>query len=630
LDELGLARLAADEQIHASAWRRISDLALSIEPDARIAGRTIELEWANLLSIAPKLADLRRDLNFAIEYSAEARDHLKRFREEYRAVRNVEVRRLDITEDNIQEKLAELGWIRPLKREQKRDAVRMLALPNSANFSVPGAGKTTVAFAVHLLAKKPETSLLVVAPKNAFAAWDEVIVDNLDAAPGSSADMSPFVRLEGGVGAIEEALSNPEYKRLIISYDQLIRVVDSISDILRRRSIHVILDESHRMKAGDRSQRGVALLGLSHLPVRRDILSGTPLPRSIEDLGPQIDFLWPGQRLGFRIVNANSPKDLLNGLYVRTTKHELRLPPRYTHFEPVRMSPAQLAFYSLMREEALKRLRGIRSTSNIDLTNARRSVMRLLQAASNPILAVKRMTNEEPDTFPYDDPTIESIFTAIVASPDSPKILRACDLARQVLGADAESRVVIWSSFTENVERIAELLSEFGATFIHGGVPVGSDGDPGTREARIKSFHASDLRCRVIVANPAACSEGISLHRVCHHAIYVDRTYNAGHFLQSVDRIHRLGLPDGVDTHIYILESIAPSLVGSIDYSVRRRLIAKLRTMADALEDHDLRLLAIDEEEGEQPIDFDIDIEDLSDVIDELTGRAPTPEDEGD
>jgi hypothetical protein len=52
--------------------------------------------------------------------------------------------------------------------------------------------------------------------------------------------------------------------------------------------------------------------------------------------------------------------------------------------------------------------------------------------------------------------------------------------------------------------------------------------------------------------------------------------------------------------------------------------------MADALEDHDLRRLAIDEEEGEQPIDFDMDIEDLSDVIDELTGKAPAPGEEND
>ena len=31
-----------------------------------------------------------------------------------------------------------------------------------------------------------------------------------------------------------------------------------------------------------------------------------------------------------------------------------------------------------------------------------------------------------------------------------------------------------------------------------------------------------------------------------NHAIYLDRTFNAGHFLQSQDRIHRLGLGDDV------------------------------------------------------------------------------------
>ena len=49
--------------------------------------------------------------------------------------------------------------------------------------------------------------------------------------------------------------------------------------------------------------------------------------------------------------------------------------------------------------------------------------------------------------------------------------------------------------------------------------------------------------------------------------------------------------------------------------------------MADALEDEDLRKLALDEEEGEQPIDYDMDMGDLSDVIDELTGKAAAPGD---
>ena len=66
-------------------------------------------------------------------------------------------------------------------------------------------------------------------------------------------------------------------------------------------------------------------------------------------------------------------------------------------------------------------------------------------------------------------------------------------------------------------------------------------------------------------ANPAAAGEGISLHTVCHHAIYVDRSFNATEFMQSMDRIHRYGLDEygnvicglgegGVDTTIEIIQ----------------------------------------------------------------------------
>ena len=47
----------------------------------------------------------------------------------------------------------------------------------------------------------------------------------------------------------------------------------------------------------------------------------------------------------------------------------------------------------------------------------------------------------------------------------------------------------------------------------------------------------------VLLANPQAMSEGISLHLECHDAIWLDRTYNAGQYLQGIDRIHRLGPP---------------------------------------------------------------------------------------
>ena len=83
-----------------------------------------------------------------------------------------------------------------------------------------------------------------------------------------------------------------------------------------------------------------------------------------------------------------------------------------------------------------------------------------------------------------------------------------------------------------------------------------------------------DPNTHVLVANPAAAGEGISLHDVCHNAIYNDRTFNATHYLQSQDRIHRLGLPKDTKTNIYILQ-----LAKTTDARVDDRLNEKINTM---------------------------------------------------
>lgn len=121
----------------------------------------------------------------------------------------------------------------------------------------------------------------------------------------------------------------------------------------------------------------------------------------------------------------------------------------------------------------------------------------------------------------------------------------------------------------------------------------------------------------------------MSLHMQCHDAIYVDRSYNATHFLQSIDRIHRLGLPAGTQTTIYVLENTLPPSVGSIDVSVARRLGAKIRAMEQLLQDSDLHELALDEESMTGSLEDSIDRQDIEDIIAELEGRA-APISEGD
>ena len=74
------------------------------------------------------------------------------------------------------------------------------------------------------------------------------------------------------------------------------------------------------------------------------------------------------------------------------------------------------------------------------------------------------------------------------------------------------------------------------------------------KEKILKEFKNSpDLK--ILIANPASLAESVSLHKVCHLAIYVDRTYNAGHWTQSKKRIHRVGLPQNTETRYIILQS---------------------------------------------------------------------------
>jgi SNF2 family DNA or RNA helicase len=223
--------------------------------------------------------------------------------------------------------------------------------------------------------------------------------------------------------------------------------------------------------------------------------------------------------------------------------------------------------------------------------------MRLLQVVSNPSLLLRSLYN-----FP------DALREAIEYGPSN-KLQYTALKARQL--AKEGKKVLIWSGFVENVESLTQMLSDLGARCIHGGVEAGSEEEEDTRERIVKDFH-DDPNMFVLVANPAACSEGISLHTVCHHAIYLDRNYNAAQFLQSMDRIHRLGLPKGTVTTIEIVHT-----PNSIDDLVDLRLTDKVRRMSEVLEDPSLKVEAVTVELDEDGFDE----EDAKQLLKHLKGK---------
>jgi SNF2 family DNA or RNA helicase len=610
---------------NSSIWERLRARALE-DPDGReISTNELVLSWPYVLSTLREYGTKQQQqtLGFRFRLEGEANGLARKFAEELKLARQARSKLVIATStDEIQSRLDSAGFVRS-KRElrpfQMRDLSRLLALSHGANFSVPGAGKTTVTLALHLLLRNEGMQLLVVGPKGAFPAWLSVVDECIDPEqPGAMAEQ--FTVLDGS-SKENEILLRSGASRFLITYDLMVRQQAMLEGHLARTSVHLVLDEAHRMKAGLESQRGAFLLNVATIPVRRDILTGTPMPQGARDLGSQLAFLWPGHGYDHQIERGVPPRTVLGDLYVRTTKSELGLPKAKRHFRDVDMMPGQQALYSIVRSEVLRKLTAaVRGHTPVDFAAARRSVMRLLQLSANPILALKKITEETAGV-------TSGIIDAVLDEGPSLKMRAVMDHARE-LAAD-NKKVVIWTIFTDTLTELETRLADLNPVSLYGLVPSGPSTDPGTREARLARFH-KDPACRVLIANPAAAGEGISLHTVCHDAIYLDRSYVSTHYLQSIDRIHRLGLPPGVETNIYIYRTRAPAGLGSIDYSVSRRLAQKIRGLEELLNDPDLHEIALDEETADDPVDYSVDLQDLVDLISELEGNGSAPLEEND
>ena len=479
------------------------------------------------------------------------------------------------SEAEIKAHLESIGFKRSLTINQLNNLKKISHLPGAATFSVPGAGKTTEALAFFFVNATDIDRLLVVAPKNAFSAWDE----QLDACMGEN--YGKFVRLRGGEAAIQIALrTNPRF--MLITYDQLSRVKNTIVSLLSSGNIYMFLDESHRIKGGKQIKRADAILEMAHLPKRKLIMSGTPMPQSPKDLVSQFSFLYPTKD-----VTDTTVIDLIQPIFVRTTKGQLGIPKLDHRVVQVPMTQLQREIYKTLKSEVRRQLNPVLSdSSRYELRRIGKCVMKVMEFVSNPSLLSNDM-----------DYAFDRRVGALLLESDGPKIDYVCRRARQ-LAAEGK-KVLIWSSFVQNVELIALRLTDLGAEYIHGGVDAGDESDFDTREGKIKRFHTEDT-CKVLVANPAACSEGISLHKVCQYAIYLDRSFNAAHYMQSEDRIHRLGLSPDAKPQIEFVEC-----EDSIDQVVRTRLELKVKTMAQALEDSSLSVEISSVDYDEEAEDYD-------------------------
>jgi superfamily II DNA or RNA helicase len=166
---------------------------------------------------------------------------------------------------------------------QKLNVTALVSMPNGANFSVPGAGKTLTALAVweYFRVKGIIPHLLVVCPRSAFEAWETDSKMLLDTPVISQFSDEPISSNSEILYVNYEQLENK------VRLKRLIRWVEQTPTML-------VFDEAHRVKGGGNSIRWRACKEIATNSKRVDLLTGTPMPQSQEDLRNLLTLSWNG------------------------------------------------------------------------------------------------------------------------------------------------------------------------------------------------------------------------------------------------------------------------------------------------------------------------------------------------
>lgn len=312
------------------------------------------------------------------------------------------------------------------------------------------------------------------------------------------------------------------------NYETVVENYDLIELLLKSRKMALVLDESQIIKNPE-AKVTRTILGLRDLAEKRIIITGTPIANKPDDIWSQFFFLDGGRLLGvsypsfkkqFKLnlkgvqdlsqfeANLKTLRERIASISIRRTKDVLELPEKVFTQMTVKLAEKQREIYDLAREEMLCEITDISGEIiQEEIENYLVKLLRLTQIASNP-----RLIDDTYDETPAKFPALDGLLSSIIEKGE---------------------KAIVWTSFVDNVKALKHRYSGYGARTLFGEMSIIE------RETVITKFLNDDL-CRVLVANPSAAKEGLTLTSA-NNAVYLDRNFKMDDYLQSQDRIHRIG-----------------------------------------------------------------------------------------
>ncbi|NLZ05732.1 MAG: DEAD/DEAH box helicase [Phycisphaerae bacterium] len=404
------------------------------------------------------------------------------------------------------------------------EAVRAVRdLEYCAVFHEQGLGKSKIAIDLMLywLERKLVDTVLFVVKKGLLANWEKEF--------RTHTHMRPKVLSQNRKE--NYYIFNSPSRLILTHYEVLKSERERFQLFLKARNVAVILDESTRIK-NPYSALTRTIFELAPLFRRRVIMTGTSIANRPYDIWSQIWFLDEGKSLGSDFKAFKEEADLANELAhnadarsrfetfigslsakishftVRKTKETgtIVLPRKEIHSVLTDWERRQYDLYhqiqSDMRAVVIKD--GLPTEDNSEEMLKR--LLRLVQIASNP-----RLVDESYDSQPGKLIFLKDILDRIVQSRE---------------------KCIVWSTFTGNIDWLAQELSAYGVRKVHGSLTFAE------RNRAIERF-VSDPDIAILFATPGAAKEGLTL-TVANHVIFFDRSFSLDDYLQAQDRIHRI------------------------------------------------------------------------------------------
>lgn len=603
---------------HRFAWRYIIDY---FHPQVEQDKIVISFGEDEPVVILTAIRDMLKKYGFQEEHTKSSERILLDFYEEERKFSEFSQKALHIRNNDcivtefkaFTESVTKKMTARALYPLQLLAAYHMAFSQNACNFSVPGAGKTSIVYGAYayLHSLLPSDSkyverLLIVGPLSSFGPWESEYQECFGYGPSVK-------RLIGG-GSKEDKqdylYSRRPAELTLISYNSLATLHEGLGYFLRYNKVMVVLDEAHKAKNSSGGVIAQAILELAKYCQARIVLTGTPAPNGYEDLYNMFKFIWPSKNvIGFEVnqlrdITAIGDVDRANRLiknispfFIRIKKSDLGIPPATTHppiFVP--MGVYQQQIYNFIEKkyvDAMISEGAVDTSSRFKALLAQARMIRLMQAASDPDM-LKTPLNEfiEDDECPreayqaIDDSEILKSIMEYKSLEIPSKYIKVKEIVEKIISNGG--KVVIWATFIHTILELKSYLKSYGIMCqeLYGAIPVekgNSDENVEsqiiTRERIVKEFQLPDCPYKVIIANPYAVAESISLHKSCHNAIYIERSFNVAHFVQSKDRIHRYGLKPGTETNYYYILS-----KDTVDETIDIRLAEKEKRMIEIME----------------------------------------------